>query len=194
MIRVLVLYGTTHGQTAKIAHALAASLCAEGCLASAVNARDALRRVKARHYAGVIVAASLHAGGYQRPVRRWIRANARDLQAMPTAFVSVCLGVLEHKPSVDQELERLARRFVTPLGWTPGRVKMVAGALKYTRYSWLMKRVMRHMAARAGGGTDLTRDYEYTDWNDLGAFARSFMLEHELGPRPPARRLAAVTN
>lgn len=192
MIRVLVLYGTTHGQTAKIAHALAAALCAEGCLASAVRAEGALGRVKARQYAGVIVAASLHAGGYQRSVRRWIRANARDLQRLPTAFVSVCLGVLEGKPSVDRELERLARRFVTPLGWSPGRVKMVAGALRYTRYSWLMKRVMRHMAARAGGGTDLTRDYEYTNWDDLGEFARSFMLEHELGARGAARRLESV--
>ena len=192
MIRVLVLYGSTHGQTAKVAHALAAALCAEGCLACAVNAADALRRVKARDYAGVIVAASLRAGSYQRSVRRWIRANATDLERLPTAFVSVCLGVLEHQPAVDRELERLARRFVTPLGWTPGRIEQVAGALKYTRYSWLMKRIMRHMAARAGGGTDLTRDYEYTDWNAVGAFARSFMQEHELGPRPPARRLAAA--
>lgn len=188
MVQVLVLYGTTDGQTGKIAAELAAALCQQGCLACAVNAEGALRRVKARDYAGVIVAASLRAGGYQRSVRRWLRANAGDLARLPTAFLSVCLGVLEHKPAVDHELERLARRFAAQVGWSPGRVKMVAGALRYTRYSWLMKRIMRRMAARAGGGTDISRDYEYTDWDDLREFARHFVLEHELGPRPVSNR------
>ena len=114
MIRVLVLYGTTDGQTAKIADELAVSLSAMGCLACAVNAEGAIKRVKARHYAGVIVAASLRGGGYQRSVRRWIRANAADLRRLPTAFVSVCLGVLEGKPEVDRELERRARRSKAP--------------------------------------------------------------------------------
>lgn len=187
MIRVLVLYGTTHGQTSRIANAMAEALSEAGCLASAVNA-DCARDVKARQYAGVIVAASVRAGGYQRSVRRWIRDNARDLQRLPTAFVSVCLGVLEKKASVDRELELIVRRFVEPLGWRPDRIKMVAGALRYTRYSWLMKRIMRRMAARAGGGTDITRDYEYTDWDDVRAFARRFAAEHELIPLGERRR------
>ena len=182
-MRVLVLYGTTDGQTGKIAGELAASLCAMGCLACAVNADGALKRVRARHYAGVIVAASVHASGYQRSVRRWIRANALDLERLPTAFVSVCLGVLEGKPAVDRKLSDIARRFVTSLGWTPGEVKTVAGALRYTRYSWLKKLVMRRIAARAGGGTDTTRDYEYTNWDEVRSFARQFALQHELAPR-----------
>ena len=33
---------------------------------------------------------------------------------------------------------------------------------------------MRRIVAKAGGDTDTTRDYEYTDWDDLWAFARAF--------------------
>ena len=34
---------------------------------------------------------------------------------------------------------------------------------------------MKRIVAKAGGGTDTTRDYEYTDWNDLRAFALEFL-------------------
>ena len=34
---------------------------------------------------------------------------------------------------------------------------------------------MKRIVAKAGGGTDTTRDYEYTDWNDLRVFAHEFL-------------------
>jgi len=34
--------------------------------------------------------------------------------------------------------------------------------------------MMKRIVGKAGGGTDTTRDYEYTDWNDLRAFAGEF--------------------
>ena len=52
--------------------------------------------------------------------------------------------------------------------------KTVAGALPYTKYGWLKKWIMRRIVAKAGGDTDTTRDYEYTDWNDVREFARAF--------------------
>ncbi len=33
---------------------------------------------------------------------------------------------------------------------------------------------MKRIVAKAGGGTDTTRDYEYTDWDDVRVFAREF--------------------
>ena len=35
--------------------------------------------------------------------------------------------------------------------------------------------MMKRIVAKAGGGTDTTRDYEYTDWNDLRVFAHEFL-------------------
>jgi menaquinone-dependent protoporphyrinogen oxidase len=51
---------------------------------------------------------------------------------------------------------------------------MVAGALLYTQYGWLTRWFMKRIVTKAGGDTDTTRDYEYTDWNDLRTFAREF--------------------
>jgi len=33
---------------------------------------------------------------------------------------------------------------------------------------------MKRIVAKAGGDTDTSRDYMYTDWNDLRAFADDF--------------------
>ena len=56
----------------------------------------------------------------------------------------------------------------------PGIVKTVAGALPYTRYGWLKRWLLRRIVRQHGGDTDWTRDFEYTDWDDLRAFAHSF--------------------
>ena len=50
----------------------------------------------------------------------------------------------------------------------------VAGALPYTQYNWLTRWMMRRIVARAHGDVDTSRDYEYTDWEDLRSFAGEF--------------------
>jgi menaquinone-dependent protoporphyrinogen oxidase len=51
----------------------------------------------------------------------------------------------------------------------------VAGALLYRKYGFLKRWIMKRIVARAGGDTDTSRDYEYTDWNDMRAFAKEFL-------------------
>jgi menaquinone-dependent protoporphyrinogen oxidase len=133
-----------------------------------------LRRLSPESYDGVIVAASVHIGDYQRTVANWVRTHAQMLNLLPTAFLSVCLAVLEQGTKPRQEVLRIMRRFLERCGWRPTITKMVAGALPYTRYGWLKRLMMKRLVAKAGGDTDTTRDYEYTDWNDLRTFSRDF--------------------
>ena len=172
--RVLVLYGTTEGQTAKIARAIAGTLRDQGIEVTVVEAGTADPR--AGDYAGVIVAASVHGGRYQRAVQRWVQNNRRALMGKPSAFVSVCLAVLQWQPEVQRELNAIIDRFLMATGWRPTWTKPVAGALVYTKYGWLKRWIMRRIAAKAGGDTDTTRDHEYTDWEDLRTFAKHFAV------------------
>jgi len=133
MTRILVLYGTTEGQTGKIAEFLAGTTRACGAVVDLVDA--AAHSPDADTYTAVVVAASVHAGGYQRAVRQWVQANAGALRNRPTAFVSVCLGVLQHDPAVDRELKTILDRFLAATGWQPGVTKIVAGSLPYTKYN-----------------------------------------------------------
>ena len=172
--RILVVYGTTDGQTRKIAAAMAGALHADGARVDVVEARSDARAIAPGQYDAVIVAASVHAGSYQRGVRRWVAANVSTLRTVPTAFVSVCLGILEHNPKTDARLNELIDRFLTMTAWQPGVRKIVAGALLYRKYNWLKRFAMRRIAAKAGGDVDTSRDHEYTDWEDLKTFAVRF--------------------
>ena len=172
MPRILIVYGTTYGHTATVAGAIAVALRARG--AQVDIAAAAANPPPPAGYDGVIVAASIVAGGYQKPVIRWAKQHRAALDTMPTAFVSVCLGVLQADPAVQKTINELVEGFRTQTGWKPGEVKLVAGALLYTRYNWILRLIMKRIARKAGGGTDTRRDYVYTDWADVDAFARVF--------------------
>ena len=172
MTDFLVLYGTTDGQTAKIANRLANELRSLGASADVADAAMRPQPVP-ETYRAVVVAASIHAGGYQKSVRLWVRRHATSLAARPTAFVSVCLGVLQHDPKVDRDIDRIMEGFFAETGWRPTAPKVVAGALPYTKYNIIKRFMMRRIVRKAHGDIDITRDYEYTDWNDLAAFART---------------------
>jgi len=172
--RILILYGTTDGHTAKIAGFLADRLRSLGAGVDVFDA--ATSNPDPDDYAGIIVAASVHAGGYQRSVLRWVRRHAQSevMRGARTAFLSVCLGVLQQSPKVMADLIAIKSGFIAKTGWTATQFKIVAGALPYTRYGWLKRLIMRRIARKAGGATDTAHDYEYTDWHDLRAFAGRF--------------------
>lgn len=173
--RVLVLYGTMTGQTRKVALALGESLRSAELAVDVVSAHDKVNPDPGR-YRAVIVAAPVRAGRYPKPVRRWVRAHAGALQNRPTAFVSVCLGVLERNPRTDAVLADIIKRFFAETGWRPETTKIVAGALLYRQYNWLTRWFMRRIVAKAHGDVDTSRDYEYTDWKDLESFGRDYAL------------------
>jgi len=172
MPRILVLYGTTEGHTRKVANAIGDTMRANGLDVDVVHVDEA--EPDPSPYAAVIVAASIHAGGYQKPIANWVRAHAPQLDRIPGAFVSVCLSILSKKEEGRREAVAMPRRFLDSVDWHPAVTKIVAGALLYTHYNFFIRWTMKRIVAAAGGDTDTSRDYEYTDWNDVRAFAREF--------------------
>jgi menaquinone-dependent protoporphyrinogen oxidase len=77
--------------------------------------------------------------------------------------VSVCLAVLQREPKVERDLAAIVDHFLTSTGWRPAITKQVAGALAYSRYNWLKRWAMIRIVRKAGGDTDTSRDYEYTE-------------------------------
>ena len=183
MDRVLMVYGTTNGHTAKIATAIAGTLREAGIDVEVTEAKRGWPRPD--HYDAVIVAASVHGGKYQRAVRRWARANAAALNRRPGAFISVCLGVLQREERVQQEVRAIMARFLAAAGWQPAFTTTVAGALLYTQYNPLMRWIMKRIAAKAGGDTDTSRDYVYTDWAALRALVEDFAAGLPRGEAAP---------
>lgn len=172
MARILVVYGTTEGQTAKVARAFAARLSADGTEADVEDLT--LGDPSPDSYDGIVVAASLHAGKYQKAVTAWLGKHASHFGNRPTAFLSVCLACISKDLKARDEARTIPQRYVESLAWQPTMIKAVAGALLYTKYNFFVRWFMKRISASAGGDTDTSRDYEYTDWPDLRAFADRF--------------------
>jgi menaquinone-dependent protoporphyrinogen oxidase len=182
MTPILVFYGSTEGHTAKIARWLADRLRARGRDVEIVRAGRA--DPDPERYSAVVVAASLHGGRHQRAVARWVRAHAPILARKPTAFVTVCLAILENKLEVRREITSIVDRFCNETRWRPTIANTVAGALPWTKYGWLKRWIMKRIVEKAGGDVDTSRDYEYTDWNDLRSFIDQFDRLVAEGARP----------
>ena len=73
--------------------------------------------------------------------------------------------------------------FVEDTRWRPAHIKPVAGALLYSKYNPLVRFIMKRIAKEAGGATDTSRDYEYTDWVGLDRFVDELADELSSAPR-----------
>jgi len=175
MTRILIAYGTRHGQTKRIVDEMTSALEAAGHNVARCNLRRA-EPDPLHAYDGVLVAASVHVGGYEREVRRWVREHVAEIDAMPNAFVSVSLSAANNDPQSVAETDAVVQKFCDGTGWHPDRVTRFAGALVYSKYNWLLKRIMRNIVRKQEQGryTDMTRDYNFTDFDEVREFARRF--------------------
>lgn len=169
MPRTLILYATTEGHTARIAQRIELALRDQGHTVETRPA-NALSDLDPSAYDGVIVGASIHYGRHPRYLRALVRRHRNALATRPGAFFSVSLsaGGPGAKPAAAQ---RYLDAFLRQSGWQPQQTASFAGALQYSRYGVWKRLLMRMIVGFAGGDTDTTRDYEYTDWNAVERFA-----------------------
>jgi menaquinone-dependent protoporphyrinogen oxidase len=174
-MKVLLVYGTTEGQTEKIATVVASHLTLHGHEVLTANAALGARAADPGDFEAVLIAASLHAGRYQPEVVQYVKTHLPVISARRNAFMSVSLAAAGHDPEDLAGLKQCVAAFLHETGWTPDRVHHVAGAFRYTRYDFLKRWAMKYIAYRKGAPTDSSRDYELTDWDDVLRFADAFV-------------------
>lgn len=174
MARVLTCYGTSEGQTAAIAERMGDVVDGEGYEVTLAHLKHPPDELDPAVYDGIVVGASIHGGSHQRYVGSFVRDHFETLNRRPSAFFSVSLTAAHDDPDERAPAAELLEEFLDETGWNPDGTLAVAGALKYSEYGPLKRFVMRRIAGRASGDTDTSRDYEYTDWEGVEAFAREF--------------------
>ena len=167
-----VFYATTHGQTRRIAENLVATFRGKGFTSCALDvARPDAIRVDWDHTEATVVIASLHAQKHQRAAAAFCRQSAHYLNRRPSVFLSVSLAIASDDAKERSEAARIAQEFVNKAAWTSAKVICLAGRLAYTHYGWLTRVVMTRIARRHGQPTDTTRDYEFTNWDEVARIA-----------------------
>jgi menaquinone-dependent protoporphyrinogen oxidase len=184
MARILVAYGTGEGQTAKIAERIVRTLRERGHEAH-VGDVSAGESPMVEDTDAVLVGASIHVGTHQPAVANFVRDHREELAARPSGFFQVSLSSATDDEERRAEAAEYVDSFIEETGWHPDRIAMFGGALRYSKYGFLKRLLMKRIARDATGDTDTSQDYEYTDWNEVEAFADDFaaFVEGRLGVR-----------
>lgn len=176
--RVLVLYASTHGHTAKIAERIGTALDACGAVAHVRDVREYGERADLRKYDAVIVGGSVHGGHHQRELLDWLRHHQTRLNAMPSAFFSVSLSAADDTDEARNAVRDAIDDVLDETGWMPREAVPFAGALQFEEYHLPTRVVMRLVARRieqqTGTPVDVHQDTDYTNWADVDRFAEAF--------------------
>jgi menaquinone-dependent protoporphyrinogen oxidase len=180
---VLVVYHTVEGQTARIARRIADRLEEAGdeAVFAPVSAAPS-----PESFDVVVVGDSIHAVHHSRQLRRYLRENARALAAKPCALFQVSLTSANPDDAHTATANAMVEELLDETAYSPELIGTFAGALQYTRYGWIKRRIMRSIVRREGGDTDMTRDYEYTNWDAVDRFADDVHVLARSGARSSA--------
>ncbi len=171
MTSALIAFATSEGQTERIASRIAEQFAVTGV---DVNLRELGELGAAPGLNGfdlVVLGASIHVGSHQKAAVDFATAHAEALSGRSSAFFSVSLTASDHTPEAEATVQGYLQQFVEDTGWHPDRMACFAGRLAYTDYGFVKKRVVRTIARKGGKATDLTKDHEYTDWEQVDRFA-----------------------
>ena len=178
-MKLLIVYGTTEGQTRKIARYMEDVLQDAG---HKVTIADATEEPPAPDdYDTVLIGGSIHMHKYQSAVAHYITHHVAVLNKIPGAFFSVCLAVASDMEDEHHEAEKITKDFLAQTGWKPLLTTQIAGALKYTQYDFFKRLIMKMIAKREGRTTDTSQDYEYTNWDAVKKFVIAFAEKVSIG-------------
>jgi menaquinone-dependent protoporphyrinogen oxidase len=174
-MNVLMLYGTTEGQTQKVAGFVADRLRQLGDEVTVMDASTVEWDFWLGAFDAAIIAASVHGGRYRPRVVQFAQCHFERLNQMPSLFLSVSLSAAT--PNDEEGMESIrdcADAFTRETGWK-AKIEHIAGAFRFTEYDFFKRWVMRLIAwekgaKRKSGDSDL----ELTDWHALGTIIDEF--------------------
>ncbi len=179
---VLVALHSSEGQTAKIADFLSDKLRAKGAV---VDVRPVESAPSPAGFTAVVLGDSIHMSRHSEELLQYLGLYADDLKATPSALFQVSLTSIDTDLEHADKAHTLVRQLLEETGFAPDAVGLFAGALAYTSYGWLKRRMVRAIAKKSGLDTDTSHDHEYTDWDAVEQFADDvFALATAADTRP----------
>lgn len=172
MRKLLIVYGTTEGQTQKIAEYLAKEARTFNYASEVHNVASLPHTLNLAQFSKIIVAASVHMERHQAAVGEFIRRALPGLKNAETSFLSVSLSAAGDAKERYDAWE-YSRHFLAEVDWSPTKVLIVAGALRFSEQDFFKRWAMRRLAKEKRSDRD--NDGEYTDWAELRRFLKDFL-------------------
>lgn len=185
--RVLIVFASSHGQTAKIAAAIASRLRERGAEVDLCDARAA-KPPPPDDYDVVGLGSHVRHGKHDPVIHAYIDRHLSALQARQNFFFSVSLTASDKPYLPDPGGYIYETTYQT--AWRADTAAAFAGALPYRSYNPILRVLMKLRSSLHGNPIDTRRDHVFTDWVSVRLFADS--IADWKGPRRrPDRALGA---
>jgi menaquinone-dependent protoporphyrinogen oxidase len=172
-LNVLIVYGTTEGQTRKIAEWTATRIRGRGHQSELLDSAALESDLDFETYDAFIIAASVHQEYHQEAITNFVIAHLEVLDTKPSAFISVSLSaVLE---GARTEAQKYVDSFVSETRWRPRMTLLLGGALRFTEYDYFQEQIVKFIVMKRGHAPSTGRDREFTDWQALTDFVDGFL-------------------
>ena len=178
MKRVLVLYSSIRGHTARVARRICESIDGAGGSADMMEVREAIHEgVDWGRYDVVVLGAPVIYGNYDKAFMDFVRRHQAELDAKPNSFFN--LSVVARTPAkATVEGNRYMQKFLQLSPWKPKDLKVIAGKVNYPAWPWYDVIMIQLIMKMTKGPTDRRAVIDYTDWADVEAYGRHVL---ELG-------------
>ncbi len=159
--RVLVAYASKHGSTGGVADAIGKELCGRGLAADVALIRNA---GDLGLYQGAVVGSAVYMGKWMPEAADFVKENRDILRRIPVAYFLVCITMA--KPTEESRAETLS--YLEPVLRSVPEIRPLgigtfAGALAYSKLSWINKRILKAKGVPEG---------DFRDWNGIRTWAR----------------------
>ncbi|QLB20932.1 protoporphyrinogen oxidase [Vespertiliibacter pulmonis] len=176
-MKTVILYLTRDGQTRKIAERIAQEMHGEVTVLS-LKEQPKISAEQLMQFDQVVLGASIRYGHFDPLLDQFIKQHATLLNQKQSAFFSVNLTARKANRNTP-ESNTYTRKLLARIDWQPNLVKVFAGALRYPRYRWFDRVMIRFIMKITGGDTDTRYEYEYTDWQQVSQFAKQLSKDNE---------------
>ncbi|KEY59140.1 menaquinone-dependent protoporphyrinogen IX dehydrogenase [Serratia sp. DD3] len=176
-MKALILYSSRDGQTQAIAFYIANKL--QDTLNCDVISLQQADDIDLTQYQQILIGASVRYGRFHPALKKFVKRNATQLNHIPSAFFATNLTARKPEKRSPQT-NAYTRKFLLSSPWQPKQCAVFAGALRYPRYRWLDRVMIRLIMKITGGETDTSKEVEYTDWQQVDRFTQEFShIQHE---------------
>lgn len=172
MSKILIVYATHDGQTAKICQVLQQELQQTGQDEVELSPIDTALKMDLTGYDKIVVGASIRYGKHKPIVTTFIKQHQNLLDSKPNAFFSV--NVVARKPNKNTPASNpYMQKFLRRISWRPKQLAVFAGRIDYPSLTVLDRNIIRFIMLITRGPTDPTGTFEFTDWQKVKAFAET---------------------
>lgn len=170
----LILYNSNHGQTKKICHVIATQMEKQNLFCELKNIQMKDTDFELSCYQSVLFGMPVYYGKHNKEMIAFIKSRMSELKTLKTGIFSVNLTARKTAKNTP-ETNHYMQKLLLQLNWKPGHVGVVAGALKYPKYSWYDRFIIWFIMKITKGPTDLSVCTEFTDWMQVETFTSQYI-------------------